>query len=179
MKICSKCKTSKSFDQFSPDRRAKDGLQSRCKSCNAEYSRGRAVAPEKNKEYQIKYRYGITSERYEEMMREQEYSCAACGVEFGTGSKRPEVDHDHTCCKGYKTCGKCVRGILCQKCNTLAGKLEYNIEYLNDILWYLTFHIRRDLGEIPEEIHFSKRKMDRMQSYLNKHSDLNKTMEVN
>lgn len=178
MKICSRCKTLQGPDQFSPDKRAKDGLQSRCKSCNAEYSRNRQVTPEKNREYTIKYRYGLTPERYEEMLSEQEYSCAACGVKFGTGSKRPEVDHDHTCCNTkYKTCGNCVRGILCQKCNTLAGKLEYNIEYLNDILWYLTFYIRQSLGEIPDDVHFSKRKMDRMQEYLNKFSNSN-TSEV-
>jgi hypothetical protein len=27
------------------------------------------------------------------------------------------VDHDHTCCPGEYTCGKCVRGLLCDDCN--------------------------------------------------------------
>lgn len=37
MKTCSKCGDSKPFDQFSKDRRSKDGCQPKCKSCNRAY----------------------------------------------------------------------------------------------------------------------------------------------
>ena len=33
-----------------------------------------------------------------------------------------DVDHDHSCCPGSKTCGKCLRGLACQKCNQGIGQ---------------------------------------------------------
>jgi hypothetical protein len=33
------------------------------------------------------------------------------------------VDHDHSCCPGRQTCGKCVRGLICRQCNTAFGVL--------------------------------------------------------
>lgn len=34
------------------------------------------------------------------------------------------VDHDHACCPGTRSCGLCVRGILCPTCNTRSGVVE-------------------------------------------------------
>ena len=34
------------------------------------------------------------------------------------------VDHDHSCCSGSKSCGKCVRGLLCTNCNMFIGRIE-------------------------------------------------------
>ena len=39
MKICSKCKTEKSLDEFPVNRTKKDGRGYSCKSCHAEYTR--------------------------------------------------------------------------------------------------------------------------------------------
>ena len=46
MKQCTKCKKRKDKSEFGKNRSCKDGLSSRCKECNAEYSRKRY---EKNK----------------------------------------------------------------------------------------------------------------------------------
>ena len=46
------------------------------------------------------------------------------------------VDHDHNCCpENGKSCGKCVRGLLCMKCNFTVGTVE-NCS-LQDILAYI------------------------------------------
>jgi hypothetical protein len=35
-----------------------------------------------------------------------------------------EVDHDHGCCPGRKSCGKCTRGLLHPACNSWLGQHE-------------------------------------------------------
>jgi hypothetical protein len=45
--------------------------------------------------------------------------CPVCHDEIteATGA----IDHDHTCCPGSRTCGNCIIGILCQRCNAGIG----------------------------------------------------------
>lgn len=47
--------------------------------------------------------------------------CAVC-----RSQERLCVDHDHGCCGGERptSCGKCVRGYLCYRCNTAEGSLR-------------------------------------------------------
>jgi hypothetical protein len=57
--------------------------------------------------------------------------CEICGIDLltpvpdGTGKYRARlrVDHDHTCCPRAHSCGTCVRGFLCGKCNSAIGML--------------------------------------------------------
>lgn len=38
------------------------------------------------------------------------------------------VDHDHSCCDSPTSCGDCVRGLLCSRCNYHIAWIENNIE---------------------------------------------------
>lgn len=37
---------------------------------------------------------------------------------------KAHVDHDHACCHGNHSCGRCVRGVLHRGCNTALGQHE-------------------------------------------------------
>ena len=73
-------------------------------------------------------RLGITEDQFNELLEKQGRACAICRAPFDDG-RRICADHDHNCCEkqpkaGAKTCGKCIRGLLCVKCNTWLGWME-------------------------------------------------------
>ena len=61
-------------------------------------------------------RYGLTLEGYLEML---DGGCKVCGARADL-----HIDHDHKCCPGKKSCGKCVRGVLCHNCNIALGHMK-------------------------------------------------------
>lgn len=128
---CPGCSLFKPTSEFGPDRRVKNGLQSKCRSCCKEYqkkyrksSEGRATA---NRRVLIK-RYGITPNEYDELLESQNGVCAICLQECKSG-RRLAVDHDH------KT--GAVRGLLCGSCNRAIGNLQDDPEVLQRALDYL------------------------------------------
>ena len=72
----------------------------------------------------MKYKYGITYDDYDRVLAEQNECCAICKSSKPKGRGRFHIDHDHTCCPGQKTCGKCVRGLLCHNCNVKLYVIE-------------------------------------------------------
>ncbi len=78
----------------------------------------------------IKDLYGITSERYYQIWKSQDFGCAICGSKKKRkGSSWQPVDHCHE--TGY------VRGILCDGCNIGIGHFKENIEALKKAVAYL------------------------------------------
>jgi hypothetical protein len=80
--------------------------------------------------------YGLGPEQYLEMLEQQENCCDICGDEFSE-TRRPHVDHDHSCCPGNKSCGKCVRALLCATCNQGLGQFKDSVERLRAAIAYL------------------------------------------
>jgi hypothetical protein len=96
----------------------------------AERRPGRVVAPESKARWNRTHkfiRFGITKDRFNQMLEEQGNACAICREPFQ--DQRICWDHDHSCCpvpaSGHTvSCGKCLRGLLCVQCNTRLGWLE-------------------------------------------------------
>ena len=136
VKECKTCKQIKPLADFGKNSRSSDGLKHECRMCNTERSRRqRANNPGKSALYAKRYRernplshrdghlrrtFGITLEEYDTLLEKQGGCCAICGGVNSNGENL-SVDHDHSCCPTVKTCGNCVRGLLCGDCNRGLG----------------------------------------------------------
>ena len=78
--------------------------------------------------------YGISQDRVKQLLSIAE--CEICGTNE-PDSRGWCIDHDHSCCDGKKACGKCVRGLLCQKCNTIIGFANDDLQILKAAISYL------------------------------------------
>lgn len=105
-----------------------DGLSNHCKRCERDSA--------------LRKSFGIGLEEYERLLRKQNGGCAICkrsaeGYLEETG-RNFCVDHDHACCPDYKkTCGQCVRGLLCNYCNSAIGYLQDDTDRLLEAATYL------------------------------------------
>lgn len=153
-KTCKGCGEAKPADGFYKSPRTKDGLRGKCRSCtiadskayhslpeNAarrrELERLRGRDPETVKRHRLWTWFRITWEQYEEMLERQGGVCAICKSDEPGGRGRFHVDHDHSCCAGPKSCGKCVRGLLCSRCNPMVGMAQDNVDILRAAVHYL------------------------------------------
>jgi hypothetical protein len=84
------------------------------------------ATPEDYRRYKLEGFYHVSAEYVNEQLKRQKDCCAICERPFAEMSdrRRPSIDHDHSCCSGATSCGKCVRGLLCCRCNTMLGFIE-------------------------------------------------------
>lgn len=163
LKWCPACKQLLPVGDYQKNRRSWDGLYSRCRDCNAllanawhrersqddEYrerknkrqrewrAANRGEKPRRaNRAYHLKQFYGITMAEFEAMHAAQHGCCAICKTRFKS-DRDSQVDHDHACCPGKYTCGKCLRGLLCGKCNVALGGFRDDPAILRQAVTYL------------------------------------------
>lgn len=150
-KMCQMCKAIKIIEDFGSHIKSKDGLNVRCRDCvNALGKKWRknnkAKADAANKvwckanrakvnNYRKKWMYKIPKDYFETQLAIQGNKCAICRKDFG--NEIPQIDHDHNCCSGRKSCGKCVRGLLCNLCNKALGLFGDAEDVLESALVYL------------------------------------------
>lgn len=87
-------------------------------------------------------RHGLTKEQFEALLAKQGGKCL-CGRTQSSKLGALHIDHDHACCPGTYSCGKCVRGLLCDWCNTALGKLGDDPALLRLLYGYLV------MGGVP------------------------------
>ncbi len=131
-----------SFDGCDRSRSAR-GL---CASHYAQLKRGKELAPLESRglgredawRRLLRVRYGISVQQYDAQLAKQGGGCAICG-EVNRSGRRLHVDHDHSCCRsGARSCGKCLRGLLCSACNTGIGQLQESPRLMLLAIEYLT-----------------------------------------
>lgn len=157
VKICATCKVEKSLDEFNRMTKSKDGRQYECRQCASDRHRllyanlsddekkarkqrqrdHERANPEQGYWRRIKSFYGLTRESFEELLASQNGRCAICKTEDPQAHGRWCVDHDHACCPGNRSCGQCVRGLLCNGCNHGLGNFRDSVQSLRDAILYL------------------------------------------
>lgn len=94
--------------------------------CFSHRNARRRKTRQRRHETHVQRTYEISPERYQELYDQQGGLCAICGPTTGNrgASRKLSVDHDHRCCPGPISCGKCVRGLVCQTCNDFLGRVR-------------------------------------------------------
>lgn len=105
-RLCTTCGEHKQVTEFRKQAAVKDGLAISCKLCR--------------RDQHTRSRYNVV---YSELLATQGGRCAMCRQE-PSDTRNMSVDHDHSCCPGEHSCGNCVRGLLCLRCNTTLGLIE-------------------------------------------------------
>lgn len=140
-KVCVVCGVAKTYKQFHKGRNSIGGQQ-HCSECPKP-----SLDPHDQQAKLIERMYGISAEEY---ARLELSGCAICGQQCSTG-RRLAVDHDHSCCPGERSCGKCVRGLLCWKHNAALGMFNDDVEMLLGAVKYLREHRRIELIVLADE----------------------------
>jgi len=83
--------------------------------------------------------FGIPADVYWALYEFQGGRCAILGCRATGKTRRLAVDHDHKCCPGRTSCGKCVRGLLCNPHNEMFGRNGDDPNVFMDMADYLRF----------------------------------------
>jgi hypothetical protein len=112
------CPHSWAWRQDSRDHGAQQAVQPRPSA-----SRVTGVPQKSNRKYRISS-YGLTQELFDLLLEAQQNACGMCHEPFEE-RQLIHVDHDHGCCqRKNRSCGRCIRGLLCHTCNIALGYIE-------------------------------------------------------
>lgn len=127
---------------FVKEKSMKSGYANLCRKCaSARTMKHQKEKPDMLKKRVRKYnisKHGLTLEKYEEILEKQNNSCEICKTDISKFKRNLYVDHDHSCCSGQFSCGKCIRGLLCHNCNFMIGLSKDNQDTLKYAIIYLS-----------------------------------------
>lgn len=128
--FCSSCRTYKPYAEMSAAEYIlrKKWNTGECKPCKRKRN---PQSPESGRKHWLMKAYGLTEENYQNLLDDQGGLCAICRR---PPRKKLHVDHDHSCCPTKISCGKCIRGLLCSRCNS---SLEWNLRFKNEAEKYV------------------------------------------
>jgi len=146
-KTCSSCKKYLSMKFFYKSSVQSGGFQAFCKDCNRKYmseyyhkkiSKDIEKRRLSSRSTRLKSKYNITIEQYNQMLENQNHTCAICNKKE-TQRSNPKgnidnlrVDHCHT--------SGLIRGLLCSKCNFGIANFNDSLETITSALHYILIH---------------------------------------
>lgn len=116
----------------------------RCAPCMeaARVYRARPGGKLASKVSSVRKRYNLSWADLEFLYESQDRKCVICSDAISILPDEPNpaaIDHDHACCpEQARSCGKCVRGLLCRDCNQGIGKLKDSRHVLQRAIEYLS-----------------------------------------
>lgn len=121
-KECLTCGEWKPEPEFSRQRLVSDGLDPRCRVCV------------NRREVELKYAMPVGG--YLALVQAQAGRCGICTKPAGVALV---VDHDHSCCpvRTRRSCGQCVRELLCAACNCAIGMLRESPMLMTGAIAYI------------------------------------------
>jgi hypothetical protein len=119
---CSRCDEPREETDFTWQGHGRRSRRRVCTTCETEQKR-------------LRY-YNLDDTTFQAILFAQGNACAICEVPFGN-EFFVCIDHSHQCCPGRRSCGKCVRGLLCPPCNKLLGNANDDIDILDSAIHYL------------------------------------------
>ena len=137
MKTCNICGQTKALTEYYINNYGYP--HGKCKKCYVKKQQEK-YDPLKKRNENLKRCYGITLNKYNEMLEKQDGKCATCGTTEPGGRKSGRgggtnvfvVDHCHDTGK--------VRGLLCHSCNRAMGLLGDNVSVIESMIKYLEEH---------------------------------------
>lgn len=117
MNVCIDCTL-----EFPPTFKRQGGTRQprRCPLCSQVWELARCKRKDARRRIR---RHGLTTEQYDTLLGSQGGTCAMDGcnrTDDGAG-RMLHIDHDHDCCPGARSCGRCIRGLLCARHNVGIG----------------------------------------------------------
>lgn len=125
-KRCGSCGETKAVINFTRNITTADGLAPNCKQCA--------------QEIKLEHYYGLSAASYRVILAEQGHCCAVCEVPAAESRIALTVDHDHMCCPTRRSCGNCIRGLICDTCNRAIGLMRDSAHSLRRAAEYLERH---------------------------------------
>lgn len=127
--ICNRCSVSLEDSNWHPSAKKRRWLI--CKSCaNIRQNKYNQANPEVVHKQNNQRRYGITYEKYQQMLLNQNGVCAICSNPENSRLRRNlSIDHCHKTNE--------IRGLLCSECNIGLGKFKDSIILLDKAKEYL------------------------------------------
>jgi len=90
-------------------------------------------------------RHHLTKSVFGEILKRQNFCCAVSGCT----SPPTAIDHDHKCCPGLRSCGKCIRGILFHNHNMGMGRFRDDPKELRSAALYLERYVGNSCANDP------------------------------